>query len=95
MVKKKKKVTTETNQFWAESAQIMMQLGLTMVGCITFCFFVGKYLDDLFKTKGIFLIIFILFGVFGGANVSYRQIMKITSPPEKETTEKTEKHGDN
>ena len=55
-----------------------MQIGLTMAGCIIFCFFVGKLIDGWLGTKGIFITIFTILGVLGGANVVYRQIIKIT-----------------
>lgn len=54
-----------------------MQLGLTMVGCIGFCFFVGLQLDKWIGTRGIFVTIFTILGVIGGGNVAYRQIMEI------------------
>ena len=63
---------------WLEHLSVVMQLGLTMAGCIVFCFFIGRWLDRLFHTKGIFITIFIILGVLGGANVVYRQIMEIT-----------------
>jgi len=53
-----------------------MQLGLTMVGCIGFCFFIGLYLDRYLGTKGIFIVIFTILGVLGGGNVAYRQILE-------------------
>ena len=62
---------------WAENLTIVMQLGLTMAGCICFCFFVGYYLDKWLDTKGVFVTIFIVLGVVGGATVVYRQIMEI------------------
>lgn len=65
------------NRAWAESLQIVMQLGLTMAGCIGFCLFVGLYLDKWLGTKGVFVTIFIVLGVIGGATVAYRQIMEI------------------
>jgi F0F1-type ATP synthase assembly protein I len=55
-----------------------MQIGLTMAGCIVFCFFVGLYLDRWMGTKGIFVSVFTILGVIGGGNVCYRQIMEIT-----------------
>ncbi|MFP4446427.1 MAG: AtpZ/AtpI family protein [Desulfosudaceae bacterium] len=55
--------------------QLVMQIGLTMAGCIVFCFFLGYLLDNLLGTKFIFIIVFTLAGVAGGANVVYRQIM--------------------
>ncbi len=72
------------NRVWAETLHITMQLGLTMVGCICFCFFIGLYLDRRLGTKGVFVSIFTIIGVIGGGNVAYRQIMEITE-------EKTEK----
>lgn len=54
-----------------------MQLGLTMAGCIFFCFFVGLYLDKWVGIKGIFVTIFTILGVIGGAVVAYRQILEV------------------
>ena len=77
------------NRPWAENLQIVMQLGLTMVGCILFCFFVGYYLDKWLHTKGIFITIFTILGVIGGAVTAYRQIMEVTDQNKKDagTTE--------
>ena len=55
-----------------------MQLGLTMVGCILFCFYIGLKLDGWLGTKGIFVTIFIILGTVGGAVTAYRQIMDVT-----------------
>ena len=60
-----------------------MQIGLTMAGCIIFCFFVGRYLDKWLGTKGIFVTIFTILGVIGGGNTVYRQILKITEEDKK------------
>ncbi len=65
---------------WAENLSIIMQIGLTMAGCIGFCFFIGLTLDRWFGIKGLFTVVFILLGVAGGANVVYRQIMDIIEP---------------
>jgi ATP synthase protein I len=65
------------NRAWAENFQIVMQLGLTMVGCILFCFYIGYKLDKWLGTKGIFVSIFILLGVVGGGAVAYRQIIEV------------------
>jgi len=65
------------NRAWAENLTIVMQLGLTMTGCIFFCFFVGLMLDRWLGTRGVFITLFILLGVVGGATVAYRQIMEI------------------
>ena len=62
---------------WAEHLTIVMQFGLTIAGCIVFCFFIGRALDRWLGTKGIFITIFIVLGVIGGANVAYRQIMDV------------------
>jgi ATP synthase protein I len=67
------------NRSWAENLSIVMQIGLTMAGCICFCFFVGLYLDRWLHTKGILTVIFTLLGVAGGGNVAYRQILEIVN----------------
>lgn len=67
------------NRVWAENLTIVMQLGLTMAGCIVLCFFAGRYLDQWLGTRGIFITLFTIFGVIGGANVAYRQIIEITT----------------
>ena len=74
---KKKFFNYKKNQPWAENMQIVTQLGLTMVGCIAFCFFIGLYLDRWLGIKGVFITIFIILGVIGGGVVVYRQIMEI------------------
>ena len=61
------------NRVWAENLSIVMQLGLTMVGCIGFCFFIGLYLDRSLGTKGVFTVIFTILGVLGGGNVFLRR----------------------
>lgn len=66
------------HQVWAENLTLIMQIGLTMAGCIIFCFFVGRYLDRWLGTKGVFVIIFTILGIFGGANTVYRQIIAAT-----------------
>ena len=65
------------NRAWAENLSIIMQIGLTMAGCIVFCFFVGLYLDKWIGTRGIFVTIFTVLGVIGGAVTVYRQIMEV------------------
>ena len=64
------------NQPWAENMQIVMQLGLTMAGCVGFCFYVGYQIDKWLATRGLFISIFTLLGVIGGGVVVYRQIME-------------------
>jgi F0F1-type ATP synthase assembly protein I len=65
------------NRPWAENLTIVMQIGLTMAGCIVFCFFVGLYLDKWLGTRGIFVTIFTILGVIGGGVTVYRQIMEV------------------
>ena len=74
------------NRPWAENLQIIMQLGLTMVGCILFCFYIGLKLDGWMGTKGIFVSLFVILGIIGGAITAYRQILEIT---EKDKSDKT------
>ena len=76
------------NRAWAENLTIVMQLGLTMAGCIVFMFFVGRYLDLWLGTRGIFITLFTILGVIGGANVTYRQIMEITADKSHKNKEK-------
>ena len=71
------------NRPWIENLSIITQLGLTMVGCIFFCFFIGRYLDKFLGTKGIFVAIFTVLGVIGGGIVVYRQIIEVTEVKEK------------
>ena len=66
------------NRAWTEGLHIVMQIGLTMAGCIVFCFFVGLYLDKWLETKGIFIAIFTVLGVIGGGVTVYRQILDVT-----------------
>jgi F0F1-type ATP synthase assembly protein I len=65
------------NRPWAENLTIVMQIGLTMAGCIVFCFFVGLYLDKWLGTRGIFVTIYTILGVIGGGVTVYRQIMEV------------------
>ena len=70
------------NRAWSENLQIITQLGLTMVGCIVFCFFIGLFLDRWLGIRGVFVTIFILLGVVGGGVVVYRQILETMEPEE-------------
>lgn len=65
------------NRAWAENLTIVMQIGLTMAGCIIFCFFLGLYIDKWLGTKGIFVTIFTILGVIGGGITVYRQILEV------------------
>jgi F0F1-type ATP synthase assembly protein I len=68
----------KTNRVWAENLTLVLQIGLTMAGCILFCFFIGLKLDQWIGTKGLFAVIFLILGFIGGANVVYRQVLAIT-----------------
>jgi len=70
------------NRVWAENLSIVMQIGLTMAGCVAFCFFIGLTLDRWLGIRGLFTVVFILLGIAGGANVVYRQIMDVVEPKE-------------
>lgn len=72
------------NRAWAENLAIVMQIGLTMAGCIVFCFFIGLYLDKWIGTRGIFVTIFTVLGVIGGGVTVYRQIFKVIQPKEED-----------
>ena len=49
---------------------------LIFSGLILFCFFIGLYLDKWLGTRGVFVTIFIILGVVGGAVTVYRQIIQ-------------------
>ena len=86
MPRKRKIFDYKRDRPWVENLYIVTQLGLTMAGCIAFCFFVGLYLDRWLGTKGVFITIFIILGVIGGANVVYRQILEIIDQQENDKT---------
>jgi len=75
------------NKDWAENLTLVTQLGLTMAGCIVFCFFLGHYLDKWLGFRGVFTTIFLLLGIAGGANVCYRQILEVTDPKKKDDSD--------
>lgn len=76
---------------WLENLSILMQIGLTMAGCIVFCLFIGLYLDRWLEIKGVFVTIFTLLGVVGGAVTVYRQINVILEPKSKNRNEEDER----
>ena len=76
--KLRKHFSYKNNRPWIENLAIVMQIGLTMAGCILFCFFIGRYLDRWLGTRGIFVTIFTVLGVIGGAVTVYRQIIAVT-----------------
>jgi F0F1-type ATP synthase assembly protein I len=65
------------NRAWTENLTIVMQIGLTMAGCIIFCFFLGLYIDKWLGIRGIFVTIFTILGVIGGGITVYRQILEV------------------
>lgn len=65
------------NRAWSENLSIVMQLGLTMAGCIFACFFAGRWLDQVLGLKGAFTVFLTIFGIVGGATVAYGQIMEV------------------
>lgn len=71
------------NRDWTENLVLVSQIGLTMAGSILFCFVIGLYLDRWLGTRGLFVIIFILFGVFGGGVTVYRRILDVTEGEKK------------
>jgi F0F1-type ATP synthase assembly protein I len=83
----------KNNRAWAENLTIVMQVGLTMVGCIAFCLFIGLKLDQWLGTQGIFVTVFTILGVIGGAVVVYRQIMDVMRDKEKDK-ESSERESD-
>lgn len=76
------------NRDWTENIAIVSQVGLTIAGSIVFCFYIGFKLDQWLGTKGIFVTLFVLLGIAGGANVAYRQIMEVTLGKKKIREEK-------
>ena len=71
----------KTDKAWLENIALVSQLGLTMAGCILFCFAIGYYLDKWLGTKGLFIVVFLLLGIAGGGYTAYRQIMEATRDP--------------
>ncbi|MFW5936672.1 MAG: AtpZ/AtpI family protein, partial [Desulfosalsimonas sp.] len=55
-MKKRPLFKYKDNRPWMENVQLVMQVGLTMAGCIVFCFFIGYYLDTWLGLKGPFII---------------------------------------
>ncbi len=72
------------NRAWAENFSIVMQLGLTMAGCILFCFYIGWQIDKWLGIRGAFTVIFIILGILGGGNVVYRQILEVMDSGKKD-----------
>lgn len=85
----KKWFSYKKQRSWAENLTIVMQIGLTMAGCIIFCFFVGLYLDRWLNTTGIFVTVFTILGVAGGAATVYRQILQVMDKDRKDRMDST------
>lgn len=67
-------------RLWAADVSLVLQLGLTMAGCIAFGFFTGRWLDGWLGGGGIWTVLLLLFGIIGGGVVCYRQIMAALPP---------------
>jgi F0F1-type ATP synthase assembly protein I len=72
---------------WLEDASILLQIGLTMVGCIGFCLYLGLQLDRWLETRGLFSAIMTVLGVVGGAVTVLRQIRALLEPKRKRDDE--------
>lgn len=55
---------------------LVTSLGLSMVGAIGACGFVGYWLDAKFSTSPALLLVGILLGVVSGGVIAYRAILK-------------------
>ena len=55
---------------------LISQLGLTVVFSILIGLLIGISLDKLFKTKWIFLVLFLIIGIAGGFYNAYKQILR-------------------
>lgn len=65
------------NRDLVEYLALVTQVGLTMGGSILLSFAVGYFLDKWLSTRGLFLVVFIILGIIGGAVTVYRQITKL------------------
>lgn len=55
---------------------LITQVGLTVIFSILIGLGIGLFLDKIFKTKGIFLILFLIIGIAGGFYSAYKQIVR-------------------
>ncbi len=55
---------------------LITQVGLTVVFSILIGLLIGIFLDKFFKTKGIFLVLFLIIGIAGGFYSAYKQILR-------------------
>lgn len=56
---------------------LLSQIGITMVANIFVSLFIGKYLDQWLNTSPLFLLLFMVIGVFSGIKSVYLLIIKI------------------
>ena len=61
---------------------LVMQVGLTFVGSVLFCFAIGYWLDKWLGTTGLFITVFLLLGIAGGGYTVWRQISELEVEPE-------------
>ena len=87
-------IDLKKNRSIFEDLATFSHLGLTMAGCILFCFAIGYFLDKWLGTKGLFLTIFIILGVIGGGVTVYRQINEVLHISKKnEESDRENKNG--
>lgn len=55
-----------------------MQLGLVIVACILVGLAIGIFLDKVFKTQGVFVVIFLIMGIIAGFMNAYKDIMRMS-----------------
>ncbi len=69
-------------------SNLVFQLGITIVGCITVGGGIGFFLDRLlFKKIGLFFIVGLVLGVLSGFVTIYRMILKKEPPREDDATQ--------
>ena len=56
---------------------LLSQIGITMIANILVALFIGKYLDQWLNTSPLFLLLFMVIGVFSGIKSVYLLIIKI------------------
>ncbi|MFA5928315.1 MAG: AtpZ/AtpI family protein [Candidatus Margulisiibacteriota bacterium] len=61
----------------SKSFSLLSQIGLMMALNILVFFLAGRWLDGVLHSKGLFLIIFILLGIFSGFFNVYKIIMNV------------------
>ena len=61
----------DTSKDTTKALALFTQLAISMIVPIFICLFIGKWLDSLFHTGGIFLIIFLILGIGAGFRSIY------------------------